>query len=53
MNITTCKYHDQVHLAVEQDNTVFLPATSNEWLDDINSMLELIVGQNPYRSCEI
>lgn len=42
MNIATCKYHDQVHLAVVQDNTVFLPATSNEWQADINSMLELI-----------
>ena len=35
MNIATCKYHDQVHLAVVQDNSVFLPATSNEWQADI------------------
>ena len=42
MYISTCKYHDQVHLAVVQDNSVFLPATSNEWQADINSMLELI-----------
>ena len=42
MNIATCKYHDQVHLAVVQDNSVFLPATCNEWKADINSMLELI-----------
>lgn len=42
MNIATCKYHDQVHLAVVQDNSVFLPTTSNEWQADFSSMLQLI-----------
>jgi 2-keto-4-pentenoate hydratase/2-oxohepta-3-ene-1,7-dioic acid hydratase in catechol pathway len=42
MRITTCKYNDQVHLAVVQDNSVFFPAMSKGWPKEINSMLELI-----------
>lgn len=42
MHIATCKYHDQVHLAVVQDNSVLFPAMSKEWSDDVSSMLQLI-----------
>jgi len=42
MRIATCKYHDQVHLAVVQDNSVLFPAMSKEWSNDILSMLQLI-----------
>ena len=42
MRIATCKYHDQVHLAVVQDNSVLFPAMSKEWSNDITSMLQLI-----------
>lgn len=42
MHIATCKYHDQVHLAVVQDNSVLFPAKSKEWSSDIISMLQLI-----------
>ncbi len=42
MHIATCKYHDQVHLTVVQDNSVLFPAMSKEWPSDINSVLELI-----------
>jgi len=42
MRIATCKYNDQLHLAVVQNNSVFLPATSKEWQAGINSMLQLI-----------
>ena len=46
MRIATCKYNDQLHLAVVQDYSVFLPSLSstngNEWQADTNSMLQLI-----------
>lgn len=46
MRIATCTYNDQVHLAVVQDNSVFIPdlnsTNSNDWPGKINSMLELI-----------
>lgn len=44
MRLATCKHYDQVHLAVTQDNSVFLPSNSHEWSADINSMLQLIDG---------
>ena len=46
MRIATCKYNDQLHLAVVQDNSVFMPALNaavgNEWQADSTSMLQLI-----------
>ncbi len=42
MRIATCKYNNQVHLAVVQDNSVFFPVMSNDWPAEINSMLQLI-----------
>ncbi|MFK7816042.1 MAG: fumarylacetoacetate hydrolase family protein [Gammaproteobacteria bacterium] len=42
MRIATCKYNDQVHLAVVQDNSVLFPVKSEEWSSDISSMLQLI-----------
>jgi len=42
MRIATCKYNNQVHLAVVQDNSVFFPAISNNWSGKINSMQKLI-----------
>lgn len=42
MRIATCKYNDQLHLAVVQDKSVYFPAMSNDWPVEINSMLELI-----------
>jgi 2-keto-4-pentenoate hydratase/2-oxohepta-3-ene-1,7-dioic acid hydratase in catechol pathway len=42
MRIATCKYNNQVHLAVVQDNSVFFPVMSNDWSSEINSMLQLI-----------
>jgi len=42
MRIATCTYNNQVHLAVVQDNSVFIPAMSNDWSNEINSMLQLI-----------
>ena len=42
MRIATCKYNNQVHLAVVQDNSVFFPAISNDWSGEINSMQKLI-----------
>ncbi len=42
MRIATCKYNHQEHLAVIQDDSVFLPAMSNNWPAEINSMLQMI-----------
>ena len=42
MHIATCKYNNQVHLAVVQEDIVFLPTTTNLWPDEISSMLQLI-----------
>jgi 2-keto-4-pentenoate hydratase/2-oxohepta-3-ene-1,7-dioic acid hydratase in catechol pathway len=42
MRIATCKYHNQVHLAVVKDHSVFFPAMSMEWPSDITSILQLI-----------
>ncbi len=42
MHVATCTYNNQTHLAVVQDNSVLFPAFSNDWPDNINSMLQLI-----------
>ncbi len=42
MRIATCKYNHQDHLAVVQDDSVFLPAMNKNWSAEINSMLQMI-----------
>ena len=42
MRIATCKYNNQAHLAVVQEDTVFLPTLTNLWPAELSSMLQLI-----------
>ncbi|MGI9227586.1 MAG: fumarylacetoacetate hydrolase family protein [Gammaproteobacteria bacterium] len=42
MRLATCKYNNQNHLAVEQDNALLIPAVSAEWPGELNSMLQVI-----------
>ena len=42
MRIATCSYNDQTHLAIVQDESVLLATASQQWPDDISSMLQLI-----------
>ena len=42
MRIATCEYNDQIHLAVVQGDSVFLPSMNKNWSAEINSMLQLI-----------
>ena len=42
MQIATCSYNDQIHLAVVRDESVLLVTASKQWPDDISSMLQLI-----------
>ena len=42
MRLATCKYNHQDHLAVEQDNSLLIPAICADWASELNSMLQLI-----------
>jgi len=42
MQIATCSYHDETHLAVVQGDNVLLPSANKHWPGDMDSMLQLI-----------
>ena len=42
MRIATCTYNNQIHLAVVKAESVLLATASEQWSDDISSMLQLI-----------
>ena len=42
MRLATCKYNNQDHLAVEQDNALLIPSICADWPGELNSMLQLI-----------
>ena len=44
MQLATCKYNNQVHLAVVQADSVLIPAINHDWPGELNSMLQLIDG---------
>jgi len=55
MRLATCKYNNQVHLSVTQENSVLFPSCSAKWPDGLNSMLQVIDGneQNLQKLSEI
>ncbi len=42
MRLATCKYNDQVHLAVVQADSILLPETCSDWPAELNNMLQVI-----------
>lgn len=55
MRLATCKYNNQVHLAVTQENSVLFSSCGAKWPDGLNSMLQVIDGneQNLQKLSEI
>lgn len=42
MRLATCKYNNQVQLAVVQADSILLPVKSSDWPAELNSMLQVI-----------
>ena len=53
MRLATCKYNDQIQLAVMQEESVLLPALSPHWPSHLASMLQLIdAGQQSFQELQ-